>query len=443
VTEILVPFAGDGSGTGELTWSQRNIWRMMENFGSPVMVGGTMPLAEGTTVDHIVRLLSFIVSRHHSLRTRIHVQPDGTPVQVLAASGDIALEIVDTDDDPAEVAEAIRERFENSPFDIEKEWPVRMAVIRTGGVPSWFTAMYPHMAIDGFGFEALTRDLANLDQVTGEQLGPRAGIQPMDLARQQQSPYSRRQSDSSMRYWEHWLRTIPARRFNGPYPARDPRWSDVTYDSPAAYLAVATIADRTGLNTGPILLAAYAVAMSRVTDLNPSVIRTLVSNRFRPNFGESVSVLVQPSLCVIDVADVADASFDEVARRAWQSQFAAGKHGYYDPRDLWALLDRVNTERGVEVDLMCYFNDGRRALTAPRPGPLPTADEIRAAVSRSTLEHGPGTNVPDVKCVMDVNPVPDTINFLLRVDTQAVSIKEQETIVRAIDEILVAGALAV
>lgn len=438
--EIPVSFAGDGSGVSELTWAQHNIWKMMVRFGGdPVMVGGTMPLEPGTTVEHIKHLLAFIVSRHHSLRTRIRSEPDGSRRQVLHSEGEVALEIIDigADEDPAEAGEAVRARFEESPFDIEKEWPVRMAVIRQDGVPVWFTAMYPHMAIDGYGFEALIRDLEHLDRETGEQLAPRTGIQPFQIAEQEATAASRRRSASAIRHWERLLSQVSTRRFNGPHPREDPQWWDLTTDSPAAYLAVTSIAARTGLDTGPILLGAWAVAMARVTGLNPSVIRILVSNRFRSDFAESVTVLTQPSLCVVDVAGV---TFDQVAVRAWRSQFTAGKHGYYDPRDLWPLLDRVNAERGEEVDLMCYFNDGRRALAVPRPGPLPTVAELAAAVPLTRYERGIKTNVPDVKAVMDLNPAPDTINFLIRIDTADVTPQEQEVLAREVVGILVAAA---
>src|SRR5690242_3163364 len=171
----MVPFAGDGSGVDDLTWGQRNIWRMMEFIGTPEMVGGAMKLDEGTTVDNIRNLLSFIVSRHQSLRTRIRIDPDGVPKQWLSESGEVPLTIIDVpdDEDPAEVAEATREHYETAPFDIGTEWPVRMAVVRHHGVPSHFAVQYPHMVIDGYGFEALLRDLRNLDQETGEVLGPR------------------------------------------------------------------------------------------------------------------------------------------------------------------------------------------------------------------------------------------------------------------------------
>lgn len=369
---ILVRFEGDGSGLEELTWGQWIVWRLMSDFGSMPMVGGAMRLEEGTTVDNIVHLLSFIVSRHQSLRTRIRVQPDGTPMQLVAYSGEVALEILETlkGEDPAEVAEAVRLRFKNAPFNIADDWPVRMAVILKDGVPDHFVAVYSHMAIDGYGFEALIGDLANLNRTTGEHLAPVSGIQPMELARQQRTLAARKLSDASIRYWEPVLRDSPAQPFTGPYAEREPRWWECKYVTHAAYLACNAISARTKLHTRPVLLAAYAAAVARVTGVNPSLIRIVVSNRFRPNFADSVNVAGQPSLCLIDVRNC---TFDEAVARAWRSQLNAAKSGYYDPRDMWALRDRIEKERGVEIDFGWYFNDGRRG----RPNPWSRRRRLR------------------------------------------------------------------
>jgi hypothetical protein len=436
----MVPFAGDGLGVGDLTWSQRNIWRMMEFIGTPEMVGGVMKLAEGTTVDNIKNLLSFIVSRHQSLRTRIRVDADGTPKQWLSGSGEVPLTVIDVPDDgdPAAVAEATREHYETAPFNIAAEWPVRMAILRHNGVPSHFAVQYPHMVIDGYGFDALRRDLRNLDQQTGEVLGPRAGIQPLELARKQQTDAARRISDAALRYWGQLLRKVPPRQFRDSTDPRRPRYWDATYDSPAVRLAVNIIAARTRLHSGPIMMAAYAVAMSWATDIHPSAIRTLVSNRFRPDFGESVSVLVQPGLSLIDVANC---TFDEAATRAWRAQLAAGKYGYYDPRDLWALMDRIAAQRGIEFDLMCYFNDRRQGMAGPAPGPAPIPDEVLTALPRSTLTWGVRSDNPDARAYLNVDATHDSINYTLRADTHALSPDDMVHVLQGMENMLVSSAV--
>jgi len=438
---ILVRFAGDGSGTGELTWAQRNVWWMIGVLRTVRMVGGTMPLEEGTTVEHIVHLLSFIMSRHQSLRTRIRTDSDGNPVQVLYDSGEVALEVHDVEEgqEPAELAESIRQRFDKAPLDIEHDWPVRMAVIRKDRTPVYFAALYSHMAIDGYGFEALIDDLlANLDRETGEHLSPRDGIQPLELVRQQQSEASLRQSAFSIRYWEQLLMGIPPRRFNESTDKREPRWWTANYDSPGAFKALRVLADQLEMHTGPILMAAYAVAMAKVTRISPSVLRTVVSNRFRPGFAKSVSVLAQPGLCVVPVDGL---PFGEIARQAFRGQLAAGKHGYYDPRDLWALLDRVNTERGVELDLLCYFNDRRRAMAEMPQGPLPTIEDITEALPHSRWKWAVRKASPDVKAYLNVNGKADTLNYDLLVDTHALSPMEQLSVMREIEAALVSAVI--
>ncbi|ACU73532.1 condensation domain protein [Catenulispora acidiphila DSM 44928] len=434
-----MPFSGDGSGESELTWGQRNIMRMMQLAGEAVMIGGTVPLEEGTTVEHIVNLLAFIVERNQSLRTRYRFREDGEPVQVLYSSGEVALDIVDIglDEDPAEAAEAVRSGYEHGPFDVTADWPVKMAVLRRAGVPVYFAAMYPHIAIDGLGFEALVGDLRNLDRDTGAHLAPREGMQPFELARQQQGATALRQSAASVDYWEKMVRLVPGRRFDSEYEPRDPQWSDVTLDSKACHLAATSIAARTGANTGSIVLGAYAVGLAKVSGKSTSAIRTFISNRFRPGLRESVTPLLASCLCVVDVADT---DFDTVAQRAWRSQLKAGKYAYFDPRDLLAMFARVAAERGEEVDLLCYFNDLRREFGAPRPGPLPTPEEIEAALPLTTLTWGPHTDVPDAQTFMELNPVPDTLNLMLRVDTEKVTPEEQEVIVREMERILVAAA---
>ncbi|GAA1984614.1 condensation domain-containing protein [Catenulispora subtropica] len=438
---IMVPFSGEGSGTEELTWGQWTIWRAMQGFSSPFMIGGAMRLEEGTTLEHLQRLLAFLVSRHESLRTRIRTDADGQPMQVLSASGEIGLEVYDLEEgeDAAEQAEAIRARYEFEPFDIGEDWPVRMAVIRSDGVPDHFVAMYPHMVIDAYGFDALVGDLENLDRETGEVLGPRRGIQPMELARKQRTPAAARAQQASLRYWEHWLREIPARRLNGPHEPQEPRWWDCTYDSRAAHLAVSAISARTGLHSGPILQAAYAVALARISGVNPSVMRMVVSNRFRPDFGRSVSVIAQPGLCVIDVGGC---TFDEAVQRTWQGQIATGKNAYYDPRRLAEMRQKVEKDRGETLDLQVYFNDRRKTLAQPTAATeqAPTAPEMWDAVALSSLTWGIRSEGPDVAAYLDVNGSPDTVNLTLRSDTQALTPGEQVRLLRTMEEILLAAA---
>lgn len=437
---IPIQFKGDGSGAGKLSWGQRSMWQAMLIAGTSLPLGGVQPVEEGTTAEEIAIVLAFIMSRHQSLRTRIPRYEAGEPHQVVSESGEAALEVFDAaeEDDPADVAESVRARYERAPFDHATEWPVRMAVVRHRGVPTHVVAMYSHIVFDVYGFEALMADLANLDRATGQHLAPVGGAQPLEQVRMQHGEAARRRSAAALRQWERHLRSIPARRFPDSGDKRKPRYWALTYNSPAAYLATRHVSDRTGLHTGPILLAAYAVALARQSGINPSVIRALVSNRFRPGFAASVSPLSQSALCVVDTAD---ATFDEVVVRAWKSLLDAGKNAYYDPVELWALIDQINRERGEEIQLECYYNDRRGSKAQISSGPAPTAREIRDALALSRLQWKSKRDETDAMCFLHMNVVAEALDYTLRGDTHYVSPAGLEAMARDLEMAIVNAAL--
>src|SRR5690349_110980 len=75
---ILVPFHGEGGGTGELTCRQYSLWVTIQRTGRTLNIGGTMPLPTGSSLRAMVTVLRFLVSRHQSLRTKLRIvdRPD-------------------------------------------------------------------------------------------------------------------------------------------------------------------------------------------------------------------------------------------------------------------------------------------------------------------------------------------------------------------------------
>ena len=97
---------------------------------------------------------------------------------------------------------------------------------------------------------------------------------------------------------------------------QEPRFWELVCHSPAMHLALQAVAARTRADSGHVLLAAYAVALARVTGRSPSVAQVIgeqpVPARLR-RFGEPSD---PAGICVVDVAD---AAFDEVVARAWKA----------------------------------------------------------------------------------------------------------------------------
>lgn len=437
---ILVPFAGEGSGVGELSWGQQEIWAPIELGGKSMTVGGATPLPPGVTVEAVAASLRFVVSRHQALRTRFRLDAEGRPCQQeLFSEGEVVLEVVDTEDgqDPSDVAGAVLHRYENTNFDYADEWPVRTAIVRHHGEITHMVGVYSHLAMDTYSMDALVADMATMDPATGTSTAPVPGMQPLDQARKQATPGARKQSDKTLAHWERQIRAVPLRRFSDSTDPRTPRFWSGRYESPAVQHAVQIIAARLGVDTSPVLLAGYAVALARVTGRGPSVIQVVVSNRFRPGFADTVSAVNQTGLCVIDVAGV---GFDEAVGRTWQSLMGAYKNAYYHSRGRNAMIARLREERGADLDLSCLYNDRRRMDTWIVPETQPTEAELRALLPASTLHWQHQRHEPTERCFLHINDVPDRASYEFDIDTNYVSPADLEALARQLEAAVVEGA---
>jgi hypothetical protein len=443
---IMVAFAGEGSGTDELTWGQQAIWAEIKYTGVSLSMGGVMALPAGTSIDEVAAVLAFAMSRHQSLRTRLRFEPSGRVRQEVFADGEVALDIVEAAGrDPAEAAERLRAHWLATNFDYEHEWPVRMAVVRHQGALTHVVVTYCHMAFDAHGFLAMTADLEQLDRATGKAQSPVTGVPPLEQARRQRGASARRQSETALRYWERLLRAAPARRFRDSTDRRSPRFWEASYTSLAMRLAVRRIVADHKVDAAPVLLAAFAITLARVTGINPVVTQVLVSNRFRPHFVDTVSPVMQSGLCVIDVADI---TFREAVDRAWQSSMGTYLHAYYDPAQRDELVSSISLDRGENVDISCFYNDRRRPVeagpdrcTPTPPDPVPTAAEILAARTNSRLDWLVEMDRVNRTLFFHVDEAPDGLYVLMVVDTHFVSPADLEACLRGVEEVLVDAAV--
>jgi hypothetical protein len=355
---------------------------------------------------------------------------------VLAASGVIALEVIDAGDaEPAKLGQAVYDRFHSVEYDYVNEWPVRMAVIQRQGILTHLVVMYCHLAADGGGLAALMADLATMDPVTGRSDRPVSGMQPLEQACWEGTAAGRQQSEATLRRWERLLRVVPAGRFGACGSDQGQRFREARYHSPAMYLAIQAIAARNGADTSAVLLAAFAVALARVTGVNPSVAQVVVSNRFRPGFADTVSTVSHPSLSMIDVAGLA--SFDQAVTRSRQSALSVYKNAYYDPVQRDDLAARISRERGEEIDIACFFNDRRRLTRDGGSGPPPTAEQLRAALLLSTLRWSEQPLDPvGERFSCDVEDAPDTVDLRLCADTRYVSAAHMAAFAREMDAVI-------
>jgi hypothetical protein len=442
VDRVLVAFEGEGTGEAELTFGQTAIWQSIAQAGT-VTITHIEEAGPGTTVDAVADILSFMIGRHQSLRTLLVLRESGPPRQRVYAAGKVPLLVVAcAADDPAEVAKALAAHWKVEPFAYETEWPVRAAAIVAGAgnhtVTHWVTA-YLHTSVDGFGLAALIADLRARDPQTGAPAGPVTALPPLAQAAFEASPAGQRQNTQSLAHLERVLRSAPARLFGTPRHEGERRFSMVRYRSRAMSMAIHAIAARNRLHEAPALLAAFAVGVGRVTGVTSLLTLMMVSNRFRPGYGDSVSALSQVVPVLLDTADL---SMAEAVALASGRALNAYRNAHCNAYEQDEVVSRVERERGEEFDLSCYYNDRRRQHGSYAGLPAPTAAEIRAAVTDSELSWTQDPRVPRTTLHLCVEDPPGAVELVLSADERYFPPAEQEALARAIEQAAVQAAIA-
>lgn len=438
MSQHLVAFEGQSSGAGELSWGQRIIWGAMCHQRSSLSMGGAYPLTAGESVADVAAGLRFLLGRHESLRTRLELAGGGGPRQVVEPAGEVSLDVVEAGGaDPAAVAAGLVDRYRQAAFDYTREWPVRMGVVTSGGTPTHVAEAYPHLVGDAFGLAALRADLANLDLATGGVTAPASAMQPLAQARWQRSPAAQRCTDRALRYWERQLRGLPGSMFRAPAVPGPARSVHAGYESQAARRALLAVSARTNVSTSPVLLAAFAVALARITGDNPVLTQVVVSNRFRPGFATSVSPVNQACLCVLDVSGI---TFSEAVARAWHGAMGAYRHAYYDPRQVDDLVDRIGGERGDGINTACFFND-RRVRPREEPAGQAAAASQAGTAGEARLSWGPAREGGYYdRLFLYVNDVPGTLSYELWADPRYLPPGGVEAVLRTMEEVLAEAA---
>ncbi|MCU1678201.1 MAG: hypothetical protein JWM93_2959 [Frankiales bacterium] len=428
---VVVPFEGEGAGIGPLTWGQQQVWAAMVEIGSALAMGGVVAVTDGRTVEDFAAELEFLMSRYPEMRTRLRVAAGGAVTQEVFGSGEAVLHVSEVHDgDPAAAAEWLATQWRDLEWDYAGEWPLRMGVVVHKGAVTHVVALMHHAAADLGGVSAMMRALEQ--RSTGASPGPHA----LDLARMQAEPGAARHTAASMRYWEEQLRAIPATRFTDRGEWGEPRYLRLVWTSPALHLATEAVATQAGADQAWVLLAAFAVALGRVTGVHPFVAQAIIGNRFRPGLRDAVSPLTQNGLCVLDVEGT---SAQEAIARARTASMRTSKYAYYEPAARLALIDRVERERGERIDLACLYNDRRTVGPAGHPA---TAEHIRAALGETRVLREVPMRFFNERLMVNIDDVPGTVQVTAEVDTRFLPPAQLRALLAELEAFVVDTALA-
>jgi hypothetical protein len=366
--EVAVRIDGQSERSGPLTTGQADMLAWASGGTEQTNISVTWD-AVGATVDEVVHALETIVERHETLRTTYRVGPE--PVQFVAGVGTVTVELHESDRDVATFAEELGGLLAEKPFDHEKDWPIRAAIVIAAGRPSALALVLSHVAVDMAAVAIVQDEWAA--SLAGRPLPP-VGLQPLDVALLERSPAGRQRISSAARHWETQLRRAPRATF--PVPGADgpgPPQPALLIQSRRAATALLAIAARTRASRSSAVLAAVCGLIGHYVGQRACLLTSVSANRFRPDLRNVVAPLSQDALMAVAL----DApTFDQLVARVQQTAMFAYAKGS-DVTTMADAIDRVGRDRGTTFDRDVEFNDHsglHHSVPPSRATPTPGAE---------------------------------------------------------------------
>lgn len=450
---VAVRFGGGRAVERPMTLGQLNILRWLDGAADHPYssVDWRLDLPAGATVDDVAATLAVLIAEHEGLRTTY--LPGDPPVQRVAAAGELVLEVYSVDPvhigaeaslaapvgragvDQAAVEAELTRLLRARPHDPARQWPLRVAVAARSGALCAGVATCSHLAVDfqaatylADRFAALVRDPARRPG------GPRH--QPADQADAERRPLLRQRADAALTYWERTVATIPRCVCAWPRTSTPGGSAAAHLSSVAAAGALRHIAARTRISPSTVVLAAVCAVLAHQTGYERLGFAIMAGNRSDRELVDYVGTLAQAALVAVDVGPC---GFDELVRRTFSATLNANRHGRYDVYRQVPIVHQVELDRGVRFDFEPLYNNV--AATPPANGRLRPIEEVYAARTRSTLRwEEPMPPLPSCLRVDVVRLVGALRLRLWRGDTSPVSRPDLESLLLAVDRLLVAAA---
>lgn len=426
-----ISFTAGGSGAGAATWGQAAKWDVIRNLGADAArynVSGGMAINPGLPFGQISSIVSRLVLRHESLRTRLSDTETGLCQRV---EGSGAIPVTVRECEPADVKEtshALYDELQGTPFE-RAGLPVRIGLVQAEGLIRYVIFSMSHTASDGWGLRNLLADSTTL--VAGGTLDDDL-VQPLAEATFQHSERGRRRDTAARRYWRNKLETAPSSQFPsraGQPPA--PKFPNAVLNSPALSLATDYVAEHLEVSPSAVLLA----AASTCTEARDAVFQVVVNNRFLPGMAGGVNVIAQEGLFCLSETD---SDFTTLVRRAFGASLSAHRHAYYDK----LALDRDLATMTRPGDTSCIVND-LRGLMPIRGFAKPTARPLAEARELTTfcwpIEFEPRVNVT---FALDAQDAPGSMELAMTADSALLPRPEMERFLYRMEDLVITQALA-
>ncbi|MFC4047948.1 amino acid adenylation domain-containing protein, partial [Dactylosporangium siamense] len=327
-----------------LSFAQQRLWflQQLEPDSTEYNVYRPMHIVGAFDLPAMRAALDAIVERHEVLRTRLVVDADGVPWQVIDPPAPFELPVVDLSGEPDPMA-AVRERIAADvavPFDLATG-VIRGVLFRLGPDDHVLGLCMHHVVSDEWSGRILGDELGAL--YAGEVLPP-LPVQYADFAAWQRAWLSGAVLEGQLDYWRARLTGAPMLELPTDRPRaaiRSAAGAVVDFEVPAEVAAQLRAAAReSGATMFMTLLGALAVLLGRYAGQDDIVVGTPIANRGRAEVEGLIGFFVNTLVLRTDLSG--DPTFAEVLGRVRDEALAAYTH---QDIPFERLVDELVTER--------------------------------------------------------------------------------------------------
>jgi len=280
------------TGPIPLSAGQRQMWFLSRlepdswEYAAPLV----LRLTGAVDAARLRAAIDAVVARHEVLRTR-YLLDGQRPVQVIDPAGPVEFELVNAiGGDPAARESSARDlalRFCARPFDLERQWPLRVQLITVGQDDHLFTVLFHHIACDDWSIRLFLTDLRTA--YAGRPLAE-LPTQWADYALWEAGQEAAQAAH--LEFWRSELADVAPLELpiDHPRPAqRD--WhgaAEAFVIPPVVAHGLADLARRTDTTPFMVLLTAFQVVLGRYTGRTDVPVGTVVSTRTRPDMQQVI-----------------------------------------------------------------------------------------------------------------------------------------------------------
>ncbi|MFJ8623278.1 amino acid adenylation domain-containing protein [Kitasatospora sp. NPDC093550] len=298
------------TGPLPLSSAQQRLWFLdrLEPGSAEYLVPAVLRLTGRLDERALALALDRVVARHEVLRTR-YTEADGVPVQVIDPARPLGLTALDLRGRPEPEVRARLAAETGRPFALDREPPLRAALLRTAE-EEWILALtFHHIATDAWSTEVITEELGRFYRclTAGRPLPDAApAVQYADFAAWQHERQDEPTMADQLAYWKEHLSDLQPLELptDRPRPAvRDPRGELLSVEVPAELgAAVAALGRARSATSFMVLLAAFHVLLARYSGQSDLAVGTPVAGRTRAETEDLVGLFVNTVVLRADLS---------------------------------------------------------------------------------------------------------------------------------------------